>query len=271
MANPGTCVAPVRTLLAMCLLLALVNVVEGHPFVAVANRDEYFDRASDPPASRGGDPDVWCGLDRRAGGTWLGMNAAGVVVVLTNRRGRQDPTRPTRGMGPLGALACDDAFRAADEAAQWAGAVETNPFSMVVADGRSCWFVANDVFEEPEDGVDRHSRASRVGPGVHTLSNTHDLDELPPAEVLRAADGGPVAFPRGISLADAEPLLLRVARSHAPLDGGPRSAVCVHGDGRGTVSSALLAVDVAGRPARFLAADGPPCVTAFRDVLARAR
>ena len=107
--------------------------------------------------------------------------------------------------------------------------------------------------------------------GLHTVSNTHDLDDLPADEVLRAADGGPVAFPRGISLADAKPLLLRIARSHAPLDSGPRSACCVHGDGRGTVSSALLAVDAAGRPARFLAADGPPCVTAFRDVLVRER
>jgi hypothetical protein len=85
--------------------------------------------------------------------------------------------------------------------------------------------------------------------------------------VLRAADGGPVEFPRGIALGDAEPLLLRIAKSHAPLDGGPRSAVCVHGEGRGTVSSALLAVDARGRPAKYLAADGPPCVTRYRDAL----
>lgn len=242
----------------MCLVLALVDVVEGHPFVAVANRDEFYDRASDPPASRGGEPEVWCGLDRRAGGTWLGMNAAGVAVVLTNRRGRQDPTRPTRGMGPLGALACHDAGHAADETAQWAHEVVTNPFSMIVADARSCWFVHHDV---------SWGAGLLVDPGLHTVSNTHDLDELPPEEVLRAADGGPVAFPRGITLAEAEPLLLRIAKSHAPLDGGPRSACCVHGEGRGTVSSALLAVNAAGRPARFLAADGAPCVTAYRDVL----
>jgi len=248
----------------MCLLLALVNVVEGHPFVAVANRDEYFDRQSDGPASRGGDPEVWCGLDRRAGGTWLGMNAAGVAVVLTNRRGEQDATRTSRGGAARGALDRKSARDASAFAGAWATIEVPNPFSMFAADARGAWFVS---WAGPDDGA----RVVEVAPGLHTLTNTHDLDELPVAKVLRAADGGPVAFPRGMSLGRAEPMLRRVANSHAPLDGGPRSAVCVHGEGRGTVSSALLAIRADGGPARFLAADGPPCVTAYRDVLRAAR
>jgi hypothetical protein len=249
----------------MCLLLALVDVVDGHPLVCVANRDEFFDRPSDPVAARRGDlPDdmtVWCGLDRRAGGTWLGMNAAGVVVVLTNRRGEQDASRVSRGGAARGALGKRTARDAASFAAAWAATTVPNPFSLFAADATGAWSAS---WAGPDDGA----RLAPVGPGLHTLTNTHVLDELPAAEVLRAADGGPVDFPRGISLAAAESRLLRVARSHAALDGGPRSAVCVHGDGRGTVSSALVAVDAAGRPARFLAADGPPCRTPVRDVLA---
>ena len=244
----------------MCLLLAAVGVVEGHPLACVANRDEYFDRASDPPASRGGDPEVWCGLDRRAGGTWLGMNAAGVVVVLTNRRGEQDATRASRGGAARGALTKRSARDAAAFAAAWASMNVPNPFSLFAADATGAWFAG---WAGPDDGA----RLVSVGPGLHTLTNTHDLDELPAADVLRAADGGPVTLPVGISLADAESRLLRVAKSHTPLDGGARSAICVHGEGRGTVSSALLAVRADGRPARFLAADGAPCVTTFRSVL----
>ena len=244
----------------MCLLLALVGVVRGHPLVCVANRDEYLDRGSDPPSSRGGDPEVWCGLDRRAGGTWLGMNGAGVVVVLTNRPGEQDTTRTSRGGAARGALTKRTARDAAAFAAAWASMHVPNPFSLFAADASGAWFAA---WGGPDDGA----RVAPVGPGLHTLTNTHDLDELAAAEVLRAASGGPVEFPLGISLADAERFLLRVARSHAPLDGGPRSAVCVHGENRGTVSCALLAVDASGRPARFLAADGRPCVAEFRDVL----
>jgi hypothetical protein len=136
-----------------------------------------------------------------------------------------------------------------------------NPFSLFAADARGAWFVA---WSGPDDGA----HLAPVGPGLHTVTNTHGLDELPAAEVLRAADGGAVEFPRGIALDDAVARLQRIARSHAPIEGGPRSACCVHGEGRGTVSSAVLAVDAAGRPARFLAADGPPCVTPWRDALA---
>jgi hypothetical protein len=244
----------------MCLLLALIDVVDGHPFVCVANRDEYFDRPSDPVAARGGDPAVWCGLDRRAGGTWLGMNDAGVVVVLTNRRGEEDRSRVSRGGAARGALNKRTARDAASFAAAWSSMNVPNPFSLFVADASGAWFMA---WDGPDDGA----RLAPVGSGLHTLTNTHDLDELPASNVLAAADGGAVEFPRGVALDEAERRLLRVAKSHAPMDGGPRGAACVHGEGRGTVSSALLAVDAAGRPARFLAADGAPCTSAWRDVL----
>jgi len=248
----------------MCLLLALIDVVDGHPVVCVANRDEFFDRPSDPVAPRGGDPPndmtVWCGLDRRASGTWLGMNAAGVVVVLTNRRGEEDRSRVSRGGAARGALNKRTARDAASFAAAWSSMHVPNPYSLFVADASGAWFIA---WKGPDDGA----RMAPVGPGLHTLTNTHDLDELPASNVLAAADGGPVEFPHGISLDEATSRLLRIAKSHAPMDGGARNAACVHGDGRGTVSSALLAVDAAGRPARLLAADGAPCTSRWRDVL----
>jgi hypothetical protein len=152
------------------------------------------------------------------------------------------------------------AHEAAALAAAWSSMHVPNPFSLFAADASGAWFVA---WNGPDDGA----RVVAVGPGFHTLTNTHDLDELAPASVLRAADGGPVDLLPGVSLADAESRLLRVAKSHAPMDGGPRSAACVHGEGRGTVSSALMAVGADGRPARFLAADGAPCVTTWRDAL----
>jgi hypothetical protein len=188
------------------------------------------------------------------------MNAAGVVVVLTNRRGEEDRSRVSRGGAARVALGRRTARDAASFAAAWSSVSVPNPFSLFVADADGAWFVA---WDRPDDGA----RLAPVGPGLHTLTNTHDLDELPASKVLAAADGGPVEFPRGVSIDEAETRLLRVARSHAPMDGGPRTAACVHGEGRGTVSSALLAVDAAGRPSRFLAADGAPCAAAWRDVL----
>lgn len=243
----------------MCLLLACVGLVKGHPLVCVANRDEYFDRPSEPVAARGGEPAVWCGLDQRAGGTWLGMNAAGVVVVLTNRLGEADATRTSRGGAAMAALTKRTAQDAAAFAAAWASVRVPNPFSLFAGDAKGAWFAA---WNGPDDGASLWE----VEPGLHTLTNTHDLDELPAEDVLRAAGVPAEDFERGARLEHAQESLLRVARSHAAV-GESRSAVCVHGEGRGTVSSAFLAVDSAGRPARLLASDGPPCTTPYRVVV----
>src|SRR5689334_15144839 len=80
----------------MCTLLVAAHVFEGHPIVVVANRDEQLDRPSSPPS-------IWPGgflapRDDRAGGTWLGVNRAGVFVGITNRAfAPQDPARKSRG------------------------------------------------------------------------------------------------------------------------------------------------------------------------------
>ena len=244
----------------MCLLLAAVDVVDGHPLVCLANRDEYHARASEPPALRGGDPAVVCGLDVRAGGTWLGMSAAGVIAVITNRPGDEDAARPSRGRLCFEALGARSAAAGAARAADWAGANGPNPFSLFVGDATSAFAVTF-------DGPPGPPRTRVLGPGLHTLSNLHDVDELDARRVLDVAPGGAITLPEGIALDAASAALTRLARSHATLD-ATRNAVCVHDDAnaRGTVSAAVLAIDAEGRPARYLAADGRPCREPFRAV-----
>ncbi|MCI0342087.1 MAG: NRDE family protein [Planctomycetales bacterium] len=239
----------------MCLLLALRDVVKDHPLVLLANRDEFYDRPSEPPASRGGEPEVVCGLDRRAGGTWAGLNGAGVAVVLTNRAGGYDAKRPSRGPVARGALEARGATEAVERAAAYAAEEGPNPFCLFAADATSAAWVA-------WDGAG--SRVERVRSGLHTLTNWHDLDALSPVTVCRVADGGPAFFMPGMALDEAVQGLARVARSHAPL-GPPKESVCAHHEARGTVSSTLLAVAKGGRPALYRYADGPPCRTEFRD------
>lgn len=244
----------------MCLLLAACHVIEGHPCVVLANRDEYWDRAAEGPAPRGGDPAVVCGLDRRAGGTWLGMNAAGVVAVITNRPGPLDPARPSRGAIALTALSARSSDTATAKAAARAVRDQPNPFSLFAGDAHGGVAVT-------WDGPGTEPRVRALPPGLHTLTNTHDVDVLPVDRVLAAAPGGVIALPAGLPLDAAVARLRRLAGSHAPLD-DTRTAVCVHDDAhrRGTVSSAILAVAADGAPARFLAADGAPCVTRWRTV-----
>src|SRR2546428_11792486 len=68
------------------------------------NRDESAMRPADPPAVLDGTPIIVAPRDRQAGGSWLGASGTGLVVALSNRRGRAIPTARSRGQLVLDAL-----------------------------------------------------------------------------------------------------------------------------------------------------------------------
>lgn len=72
----------------MCLAAFAIHASERWPLVIASNRDESFDRPSLPLARWQGTSgaSILSGRDGRAGGTWLGMTAAGRVALLTNVR-----------------------------------------------------------------------------------------------------------------------------------------------------------------------------------------
>ncbi|HZD78872.1 MAG TPA: NRDE family protein, partial [Actinomycetota bacterium] len=66
----------------MCILVLLYHVAEDAPVVAGANREEFYQRGGEPPRllegpGPGGLRAV-AGIDPVAGGTWFGVNSAGV-------------------------------------------------------------------------------------------------------------------------------------------------------------------------------------------------
>jgi uncharacterized protein with NRDE domain len=86
----------------MCLVALAIDDNRRFPFVVAANRDEFFDR----PASRlawwtpaDGGPEILGGRDLSAGGTWMGLTAAGRFALVTNVRRivEVDPEAPSRG------------------------------------------------------------------------------------------------------------------------------------------------------------------------------
>jgi uncharacterized protein with NRDE domain len=86
----------------MCLVALAIDDNRRFPFVVAANRDEFFDR----PASRlawwtpaDGGPEILGGRDMSAGGTWMGLTAAGRFALVTNVRRivEVDPEAPSRG------------------------------------------------------------------------------------------------------------------------------------------------------------------------------
>src|SRR2546427_10383913 len=83
----------------MCTLIALWRSVPGFDLMVGMNRDESANRPSDPPTVIEGTPVLVAPRDRRAGGTWIGASGTGLVVALSNRRGRA--IRPARSRGEL--------------------------------------------------------------------------------------------------------------------------------------------------------------------------
>jgi uncharacterized protein with NRDE domain len=235
----------------MCTLVALHRCVPGVRLWIAANRDEYLDRPAEGPAVRAGDARPFVApLDRRAGGTWWGLNAAGLFAAVTNRpTAHLDPQRRSRGVLVPAALSHASALAAATEAAAL-GPDLFNPFNFFAADGREAYAV---VYEG-------RPRLVPLAPGPHVIGNADpDTADVPKvretlARAAAAAQGSPAAI---------EDSLAALCRQHAP-DADPRSATCVHLERYGTRSSTLLRLGGTGD--RLLHAEGPPCTTAYRDL-----
>ena len=102
----------------MCSIVLLLRPDHDWPVLIAANRDEMIDRSWSAPARHWPDrPEVVAGKDNLAGGSWLGLNEAGLVVGMLNRRntlGPQDGKR-SRGELVLDALDFSDAVDAVEE------------------------------------------------------------------------------------------------------------------------------------------------------------
>ncbi len=234
----------------MCVLLVHHRVRADVPVVLLANRDEDYARAFSPPARWPGPHGIVAPRDERAGGTWLGVNGRGLVAAITNR-----PSARPRGDARSRGLLVRDVLDSADasSARAWLDAhlAETayEPFNLMVLD-RAAGFVLHHERET--------SACVPVSPGVHVLTNHHDLDVAPVPEAGRPCDGE--------ALADLLARLERLAGDReTPLPGEHR--ICKVGHTRGTVCSAVLAIpaDPAAAPA-FRFAAGPPHTTPFASV-----
>jgi uncharacterized protein with NRDE domain len=220
----------------VCTVITLQRPGHAWPLLLAANRDERIDRAWDAPGAYWPDqPDVVAGRDRLGGGTWMGVNAAGVVATILNRSGSLGPAdgKRSRGQLPLLALAAPTAGAAAAAVAALDGA-DYRSFNMVIADRESVWFVRN-----LGDGA---PAALLMTPGLHMVT-AHDPDaSISPRVVRHRPRFAAAPVPAPPDWAAWEALL---ADSAGPFDAA--LAVPPHG-GFGTVSASLFGVPDRGRP-----------------------
>lgn len=127
----------------MCTVVILRRIDHDWPILIAANRDEMADRPWLPPGRHWLDrAEVTAGLDRLAGGAWLGINDWGVVSGILNRRNSlgPDPKLRSRGEIVLEALDHADARLAAQALAALDGR-SYRSFNMFIADNRDAYWV----------------------------------------------------------------------------------------------------------------------------------
>lgn len=233
----------------MCLILVLFKVRPDYPLIVAANRDERRDRPATPPFRWEGDPVIWAGRDEVAGGTWFGVNAAGLLAAVTNRSGRPiDPSLPSRGNLCLQALHESVPERAvAGVAAQLSN--PSNSFNLFCANTDLGWVTT-------WQGTTR-----KLSRGRHVISSRGDPDDSALPVIRRARRLLHGADLRSPGLED----LLRMLGGFCANTGG-RTPICRPGGDHGTVSSSLIALDAEGQVAAYWHANGPPSEIPYQPI-----
>jgi len=173
----------------MCLVALAIAQSDRFPFVLASNRDEFFHRPAAPLAWwRPGDgAELLGGRDLSAGGTWLAVNRAGRLALVTNVRepGRVLPGAPSRGeLVPRWLAGGGPALL--DEMA----AVPRNGFNLLafeMSGDQGLWF---------SNRPGPQQRA--LGPGRHGLSNAALDTPWPKVRGLQSGLADALAVPQGL-------------------------------------------------------------------------
>lgn len=145
----------------MCLILFAYRQVPGIRLIALANRDEFYDRPTKAAHSWPDHQGMVAGQDLQSGGTWLGVRPNGRLAAITNYRdGLPKETHPaSRGHIPLQFLASvqsPEAFITELIPRRH----EYGDFNVLLHDETGLWHYCSATNEQ-----------TKVQPGVHGLSN----------------------------------------------------------------------------------------------------
>jgi len=254
----------------VCTVVLLRRPTHAWPLILGANRDEMGDRPWLPPDRHWPDrPRVVAGLDRLAGGTWLGVNTHGVVAMVLNRRGSLGPRPGVRSRGELPLLALEHA----DARTAAAALTDLNPaayrsFNLLVADHHEAFWLCSrydKVTRGHEPPVELHALPSGVSMITASDRNAPTSPRirafLPRFEAAAPPDPGADDWRSWSSLLES--------RVH-DVEAGPEGAMTIVTEsGFGTLSSSLVAIArPAGGKARIVwrFASGRPGETPFKPV-----
>lgn len=171
----------------MCLIGFAIGMRVDCPLLLAGNRDEFFDRPTEPLHRWTDGSGIWAGRDRQGGGTWLGISDSGRVALLTNVRSA-DPGPGVRSRGELvtrwlSGAADIPAFAQTLDPRAYGG------FNLVVGDlRRDAWsWLSNRNPAQPHTREATPLHRQALAPGVYGLSNAALDTPWPKTQSLKAA------------------------------------------------------------------------------------
>jgi uncharacterized protein with NRDE domain len=240
----------------MCTLVFALRPAPGIAFAASGNRNEFLTRPAREPMVERGFMTALLPRDLKSGGSWLGLNAHGLFVCLTNRRGAVlDPGRVSRGQLVVEALRSTSAA----EVEEWIAGVPANRhngYHLLFAD-------ASEGGVAVCDGSRLQIRRIRAGELTVVTERTYGAGEgLREAEMWRECH--PLFIGGEPSAAKLRPPMQQ--HGQIALEGA-----CVHADdlGYGTRSSIQLVLRN-DRTVEMLWTEGHPCTAEAIDYGAQA-
>ena len=162
----------------MCLIAFAWRAHPRWPLVMIANRDEFHARPTAAADFLADAPDVFGGVDLRAGGSWLLVSKRRRLAAITNVRVGLSPETAPRSRGELvKAFALSDVGAPEFIASIAPRAHEYGRFNLLLWDCESLHSVGNHP--------DFH--AEEVAPGLHALSNANLDEDWPKARRAKQA------------------------------------------------------------------------------------
>jgi Transport and Golgi organisation 2 len=232
----------------MCFLALVYRGATDAPVIVGANREEVYDRGGEPPRVLDGPVPAVGGVDPKAGGTWLAVNAYGVLIALTNRPKSDVPAAPrSRGLLVRDLLDSPSAAEAIEKAGQEVVRHPYDGFNLLCADRD------NAMVLHAADWL----RIRMLPPGVHVLTN-RDVNEMTDVRVAYARH-----WLRGAPNDSGE--LVKALQTLCGKGGWDGPAICIHKRDRGTVSSSVVAVREPLTKSTYLHAQGSPDRTPYED------
>jgi uncharacterized protein with NRDE domain len=226
----------------MCTLVLLLR--PGELLAISGNRNELLSRPASGPRLENG---VLAPRDELAHGSWLGLNAHGLFVCVTNRRGAMiDPSRKSRGLLVLEALQAQSA-RGLHQALRELHGDRHNGFHLVYADLHDAfvtWSDGQEVSQARLDPFQVHvitERSFGAGEGEREKSVARAFARLEP-EVH----------------AWREPMRVHAAE--------PLESACVHADAVGYGTRSSLQLILKEKEVAALWTDGHPCTNPAQDL-----